>query len=170
MSGVIDRLLGDYLAAASFRAAAVTEETILHLVEQARLAPSANNTQPWRFHVYRSPERITAIAERIGLPGLGTAGAMLAVTAKEGLFTNRWKQQPFAMIDVPIACLHVLLAAQARGVGSRLVLSFDRKKAAASLSLPKGEPLVALIFLGEAETFERRGTANRAEIVHDERY
>ena len=170
MSGVIDKLLDDYRPAASFRPGEVPEKTILHLIEQARLAPSANNVQPWRFNVYRKPEPIAAVAERIGLPALGPAGALLAVAAKEGLFTNRWKQQPFAMIDVPIACLHVLLAAQAEGLGSRLLLSFDRKQVAAFLALPKGEPLVALIFLGEAETFAERGTVRRDEIARDESF
>jgi nitroreductase len=166
----VGALLADSRPAASLRQGSIDEPTLRALLENARLAPSANNVQPWRFNVVRAGEAIAAIASRIELPALGGAGVLLAVSGKERLLSNRWKQQPFTMIDVPIACLHLLLAARERGIGSRLVLSFDRKGVAAALAIPKGESLVALIFLGEAVAYDARATVRREDVVRVDRY
>jgi nitroreductase len=167
---VVGALLADYRPAASLRPGAIDGPTLDAVLECARLAPSANNSQPWRFNVVRDARTIGGVAERIAIPGLGGAGLLLAVSAKESLISNRWKQQPFMMIDVPIACLHLVLAAQERGIASRIVLSFDRKGVAAALAIPRGEPLVALVFLGSAETTGARAAVRREVVVRFDRY
>jgi nitroreductase len=48
----------------AFRPAPVPEDTILRIVDAARLAPSWSNTQPWGFVVTR-PETTKALAERL---------------------------------------------------------------------------------------------------------
>ncbi|MFO7660453.1 MAG: nitroreductase family protein [Candidatus Cloacimonadaceae bacterium] len=48
----------------------VSDEVLNDMLEAARLAPSAQNHQPWRFIVLRNPEKIKTLAANTGLIGL----------------------------------------------------------------------------------------------------
>jgi len=170
MSAIIHDLLADYSPVASFEPGSISQEDILHIIELSHLAPSSNNVQPWRFFTYRNPETIAEVAASCGHDELKHASALMAVSAKEGLFKNRYKQQPFIMIDVPIACLHVLLAAHTKGLGSRIIYSMDRRALVKELALPRGQYLVALVFLGKARSRLHRGSIQRSELLHHESF
>lgn len=157
-------LLESYRPAASFTTGELSEKTIYHLIEQARLAPSANNVQPWRFIIHRQAKTIAAVAEAINSPKLSEAAVLLMVTAKEGFFSNRWKQQPFALIDVPIACSHILLAAHDRNIGSRVIYDFPQKAVLNLIELEKKSLLVALLFLGQADEYEEAADIDSVEL------
>jgi nitroreductase len=52
----------------------IPEADILHILEAARLAPSACNKQPWRFAVVRDPDARRRIVDEGFLPGIAISG------------------------------------------------------------------------------------------------
>ncbi|HDQ98908.1 MAG TPA: hypothetical protein ENN51_01280, partial [candidate division WOR-3 bacterium] len=87
-----------------------------YCLEAARLAPSAENGQPWRFIVFDDPERKRALAERVfgGLyrvsRPLADAPVLVALFIKENLFINRLggavQRIPLQFVDAAIAGEH----------------------------------------------------------------
>ncbi|MDP8256118.1 MAG: nitroreductase family protein [Candidatus Alcyoniella australis] len=169
METVILDLLRDCRPASELGRIELGDSELRQIVESARLAPSANNVQPWRFNAFRDPLLIAEAARAVGLEGLADAGALIATQAREGLIRNRWKQQPFAMIDVPIACLHILLAATQRNLGTRLVLDFDKPQVKKLLSLDK-QPLLALIFIGRPLALLDEAQVDCDRVLHVESF
>jgi nitroreductase len=105
----------------------VKETDILHVLEAARLAPSACNKQPWRFAVVREDEPRRLIVEKGFLPGIRMSWALdapvLIVIGMEASFvTHRLGASVsgvrYPWIDLGIAGEHLVLAATARGLGT----------------------------------------------------
>ena len=53
-----------------FRAEEIEEEDLREILEAARLAPSANNLQPWKFVVVKSDKKKRLIAQAAGVRNL----------------------------------------------------------------------------------------------------
>lgn len=103
----------------------VDRETILKLLEVATLAPSVQNTQPWRFHVLLDPALIEKFLSTSCygdfIPG---AGAFIVVTCDK---TQKpvsgqliWNPRELEYSCVA-AMEHVLLGATALGLGATWV-------------------------------------------------
>ena len=106
----------------------VEREKIETCLEAARLAPSAENGQPWRFVVFDEPERKQALAETVftGIfkpsANLGEAPVIIALLIKENLILNRGAQAvqgtPYQLVDAGIAGEDFALAAAEQGLGT----------------------------------------------------
>ena len=125
----------------------VDDVTLLTLLEAARWAPSANNSQPWRFGVARRGEpAFEALTETLA-PGNQVwarhAGVLLllaARTADEAGQPRRW-----AVYDAGQAAAHLTVQAQAEGLSVHQMGGFDPRAAAAVFGLDDGlEPVVVL--------------------------
>jgi nitroreductase len=112
-----------------FTIESVTEEDLQILLECARYAPSANNTQNWHFTAIRDPEIIGKvngwIAEEIresGNPGLQgileRTGGKVFRNAPCVILVSTEKQDRFGIINASAATQNILLAAQSLGLGS----------------------------------------------------
>ncbi|MCB5262414.1 MAG: nitroreductase family protein [Candidatus Cloacimonetes bacterium] len=53
-----------------FRPDPIPEDVLQEILEAGRLAPSAQNRQPWRYIVFNDPKDIRALAKKTGLIGL----------------------------------------------------------------------------------------------------
>lgn len=139
--------------AKSFTSRDLNRELLAHMLEAARLAPSANNSQPWRFIAVDSPEQLkaleTAADDDNGLPiPFSSAPMVLAATAATGIIADRGPEQPYFMIDVPIALSHILLTAADQGVAANVTFDFQEKHVKRILKLPDDQRVVALVALG----------------------
>jgi nitroreductase len=117
------------------------------LLDAARWAPSAGNSQPWRFGVAL---RGTAEFEALGAaldPGNAvwapSASALLLVattaTGPDGA------ERPWADYDAGQAAAHLSLQAQAEGLSVHQMGGFDQAAAARVFALPVGtRPLVVM--------------------------
>jgi len=133
-------------------------ETILSCLEAARLAPSGENVQPWRFCVIDEPGLRTELAEActggIYLPTkfIRKAPVIIAVTAKTDIMVNKigtfLQGTQFYLLDLGIACQQLVLRAEDLGLGTCYIGWFHVEKARKVLALPKKEKLVCLISLG----------------------
>jgi nitroreductase len=117
------------------------------LLEAARWAPSANNSQPWRFAVtHRGTPGFTAVQDALA-PGnqlWAHAASALVVVAAETAGPDG-APRPWAVYDTGQAVAHLTVQAQHEGLDLHQLGGFDRDRVAALLGLPEAVvPLVVL--------------------------
>ena len=126
----------------------VPEETVLRLLEAARLAPSASNRQEWRFVVVTDAEKRRRLAEEAaGQRFIGEAPVVIAACAQTDGRIMRCGQACYP-IDVAIAIDHLTLAAVAEGLGTCWIGSFDPEVVRRILAIPEEIEVVELLPLG----------------------
>jgi nitroreductase len=129
---------------------ALTDEQVTALLEAARWAPSANNTQPWRFLVARRGE--AAFQELIGLlaPGnqlwAGAAAALVLVAAETTDEDGRPRK--WALYDTGQAVGHLIVQAAYEGLDAHQIGGFDTAGAAERFGLPAGLQPVVVVAVG----------------------
>ena len=114
----------------------VKRELIVKCLEAARLAPSACNSQPWKFVVVDDPELLKEMA--VAASGMGMnkwakeAPVIVAVTLEKMNFTARIgsviKDKEYSLLDVGIAVEHFCLQAAELELGTCIMGWFDEKK------------------------------------------
>lgn len=132
----------------SFAPAPVSREEVLYLLECARHAPSARNTQIWHFVVISNREAVVAAAQAADRPEWSEAPLLIAAQAQEAFFKKIQPEQPFYLIDVPIAMAHLSLAASERGLVLAWVRTPNEPEWNDRLQLDPKRRLVAIGFLG----------------------
>ena len=143
----------------------VDQGTIMSILEAARLAPSANNSQIWRFFIIRDDVTLRQAALLAARPVFSSARTIIAACANPWIVATRGKEQPFFMIDVPIALAHITLMAREAGVSVSLVFEFDEDRLLSLVSAPRRYRAVALMALGYSEEDRPRLDETRDDIV-----
>ena len=132
----------------AYRPGEVPEEVLERILEAARLAPSANNFQEWRFVVVRNPETREKLVEAACRQSfVAQAPVVLACCAE----TNRHVMtcgQACYPIDVAIAVDHITLCAAAEGLGTCWIGAFYEDAVKQILGIPPAIRVVALLPLG----------------------
>jgi nitroreductase len=125
----------------------VDDATLRALLEAARWAPSANNSQPWRFGVARRGEpAFTALTAALasGNQVWAQHAAALVLLAAQTL-DDAGRRRRWAVYDAGQAAAHLTVQAQAEGLSVHQMGGFDPAAAAAVFGLPDDlEPLVVL--------------------------
>ncbi|MBQ2242833.1 MAG: nitroreductase family protein [Bacteroidales bacterium] len=142
----------------------VEEEKIVKCLEAARLAPSANNSQPWKFIVVNEPElkdKVAALAAGLGMNKWAVqAPAIIAVVLETPGFTTRLggllKGKEFRLMDIGMAVEHLCLQAADLGLGTCIMGWFDERKVKRTLGIPRSRRVPLLISLGYPDTQTRR--------------
>ena len=115
---------------------AVEKEKIIQCLETARISPSANNSQPWKFVVVDDFEKKEQIAEcSIGL-GMNKfthqCPVIVAVVLEKQNFMSTIgsmiKNKDYSLFDVGIAVNQFCLQAADLGLGTCIMGWFDEKK------------------------------------------
>lgn len=77
----------------SFRADPVPDEIIEKCLEASRLAPSASNSQPWKFLVIKKPELRSILADAgYGQPCLRTAPVITVLFGDRSIYKKRLRR------------------------------------------------------------------------------
>jgi len=123
----------------------VPEEMLRQVLEAGRLAPSADNSQPWNFIVLRDEKLRKEIAE-VATYGKFLADAPLGIAV---VVDPRASTHPVE--DGAVATHNMLLAAHALGLGACWIGSYgsayeDRVKE--MLKVPREKRLLSIISLG----------------------
>jgi len=121
----------------------VEKEKLNRVLEAARLAPSASNSQEWRFVVVTDAEKRRRLAEEAaGQRFIGQAPVVIAACAQTDGRLMRCGLARYP-IDVAIAVDHLTLAATELGLGTCWIGAFDPAAARKILGLPdEVEPVV----------------------------
>jgi nitroreductase len=123
------------------------------LLEAARWAPSANNSQPWRFGVARRGEPVFDALFDALMPGnrlwAGRASALVLVAATDVDSTGRPLR--WAHYDTGQAVAHLTVQAQALGLVVHQLGGFDASAAGRVFALPDGVRPVVVVAVGVHE-------------------
>ncbi len=127
-------------------------------IEAARLAPSACNSQPWKFHVISEPVLRQKIAESTLQKGIALnrfaleTPVLVVVTASKGNLKTKVGQMisglPYYLIDVGIAAEHFCLQAAEVGLGTCMIGWFKEKIIKAELKLNSADRVALVIAVG----------------------
>jgi len=139
----------------------VEREKILTCIEAARLAPSADNVQPWRFLILDEPELRTRFAKEVfsGIYSISKfavkAPVLILILARLDIIANRIGKQiqniSYYYIDIGIAGEHIVLQAEELGLGTCWVGWFNPRKARKFLKIPRKYKIVSLMAIGYYE-------------------
>lgn len=129
---------------------AVTEAQILALLEAARWAPSASNTQPWRFLVAHrgTPEfdRLLAVLAAGNQVWAGAASAMVLLATET--VDGDGQARPYALYDAGQAAALLTVQACAESIDVHQMGGFDAAVAAETFDLPPSLTPVVVLTLG----------------------
>jgi nitroreductase len=119
----------------------VTAAEIELILEAARWAPSAGNSQPWAFITSRRSDPIHARLTR-HLTGSSAAWApsaslLVANLCHRYVEDTDWEYSEFALYDLGQAVAHMTLQAQALGLHARQFRAFNRTALAAEFAVPQ---------------------------------
>lgn len=146
-----------------YKSKPVPDDVLKNILEAGRLAPSADNIQPWHFIVVTAPEIKRELS-----------GGMWRGFIKDSAFTivgcgdktNKW-----STVDVAIALENMVLAAEAQEVGSCWIGAFEEEEIKKLLGIPGNLKVVALVSFGyPAEKLNPRNKKNLETIVHYNRF
>jgi nitroreductase len=166
----------------SFDTEKVIEQVKLDkILEAGRLAPSACNSQPWKFIVVKNPDKRMKIADACASKVLGMnhfskqAPVQLVLVEEASNFTSRFggfvKQIHYPHLDLGIVASHICLAAEDEGIGSCMLGWLNEKKIRDILDIPSGKKIVLVILLGYSKQTKReKKRKSLTDIVSYERY
>jgi nitroreductase len=150
----------------SFADRPVEANKLLAMLEAARLAPSAHNTQPARFLVARKDhgdgyERLFRCLSEGNQVWAHTAPVLILAAAMQQRFSQHEAAlvpYPHCMHDLGLAVMSLLLQAQSTGLFCHPMAGFDPEMARAEFSIPAlFEPMVvvAVGYLGSPDALPR---------------
>ena len=139
----------------------VEKEKILACLDAARLAPSAENLQPWRFVVLDDPDLKKAFSQA-AFTGIYSrtrfaerAGILILVLSKPDIVANRLGKQlqgiPFHYLDIGISGQQLVLQATELGLGTCWIGWFNVRRARRFFKIPRKYKIAGLIALGYAD-------------------
>lgn len=118
---------------------------LVRCLEAARIAPSACNSQPWKFVVVEDPKLLAGMKEAAAGMGMNKwvtdVPVIVAVVLEKMNLTARIgsviKDKEYSLLDVGIAVEHFCLQATELGLGTCIIGWFDEKKVKKLLDIPK---------------------------------
>jgi nitroreductase len=152
----------------------ISQETLLELVDLARLSPSARNAQPLRFILSCEPEKNALIFKHLAWAGyLKGWGGPVEGERPAGyiLILGDTEVSPTFGCDHGIAAQSMLLGAVEKGLGGCILGSIQRPALQVALHIPERYELLLAVALGkpkETVVLENVGTDGDTKYWRDE--
>lgn len=141
-----------------YRDQPIPEPDLLKCIEAARLAPSACNSQPWKFIIINQKPVIKKAVQNACHTIYGfnkfiaSAAALILVIPQKKSFllktAGKMRGIDYCLIDIGIACQQLVLQAESLGIGSCWIGWFDQKRLKKSLALAEKGKIEIIIALG----------------------
>ncbi|MBV1829850.1 nitroreductase family protein [Komagataeibacter sp. AV436] len=149
----VARLILDRWSPRAFTPAPIAEAELLALLDAGRWAPSAYNSQPWRFIYARrdTPEWERFLSWLIPFNhGWAQHASALVYVASHTVMSGRAEPVPAPThaFDAGAAAVLIQLQASTAGWAAHPVSGFDQERARAGLELPEDYALNAAIVIG----------------------
>jgi len=146
----------------------VPEDVIRSCIEAARLAPSAENSQPWRFVIIQNKEKIKELGKK-AFSGIfsptsfaSNAPVLIIVLAKLDILANKLgkfiRNVSFYQIDIGIAVEHLVLRAAEQGLGTCWIGWFNESAVRKFLNIPKIYKIPVIISMGYPQDLNIKST------------
>ncbi len=140
----------------------VEHEKIEKCLEAARLAPSANNSQPWKFIVVDDEELKNKVAKKtfssivpFNRFALQAPVLIVVITEKSNVASQvggAIKKIQFNLVDIGIAVEHFCLQAVEENLSTCILGWFNKKGVKKVLNIPKNKDVDIVITLGYPKT------------------
>jgi len=136
----------------------VEREKIMMCLEAARVAPSAGNSQPWKFVVVDDRQLKNKLCDAAfsGIYSINafckTAPVMVVVISEKSKFLARiggmFRGTKYYLIDIGAAIEHFVLEAEDLGLGTCWIGWFNERAVKPILNIPQHKKIDILIALG----------------------
>jgi nitroreductase len=136
----------------------VEREKIEKIIEAVHVAPSACNSQPWKFIIVDEPDLKSKVAKTtfsktIAFNKFTIEAPVIAVLVIEkakliAQIGGSIKDMEYPKIDIGIAAAHFCLQAAELGLGTCMIGWFDEKKIRQLLNIPEKRKIGLVITLG----------------------
>jgi len=160
----------------------VEKEKIIRCLEAAWLAPSACNSQPWKYVVVDDP----GLKEKVARETFSTLVSfnkfvlkapviVVFVIEKPKLITQVGevlKNKEYPLIDIGITAEHFCLQAVEEGLGTCMLGWFNQKPIQQLLGIPKNKTIGLLVALGypDHDKIPTRKRKEKSEVISFNRY
>lgn len=154
---------------------AVETEKLERIIEAARMSPSANNAQPWKFIVITDPGILArtseaATARLLGMNGfVSQAPVQIVIVREKADIQTRTaavvKKRDFSLMDIGIAAENICLQAKAEGLGTCMIGWFDENALKRILQIPRSKRVELIITLGYPSGSRREKRRKPPEIT-----
>lgn len=152
LDGLHPLLAGRFSPAAFDPAGAVDDRGVELLLEAARWAPSAGNSQPWGYAVCRPGEpdhaRVVRHLAASSARWAKDAGLLVVTLAHRYVDGTELCYSEFADYDLGQSVAHLTVQAQAMGLAAHQFRAFDLAALTAELRPAPGWEIVSMIALG----------------------
>lgn len=142
----------------NYKSTPVEREKIDRCVEAARLAPSACNSQPWKFIIVDDSQLRSELAKaafegilKFNHFAFKAPVLVLIVSQRQkasAKFGSIVKKKNFTLMDIGIAAEHFCLQAAEEGLGTCMLGWFNEKKVKKTLSIPRSKRVELIISAG----------------------
>jgi nitroreductase len=144
----VAKAIRDRRSVRSYENKDIPQEVLQKVIEAARLAPSANNRQPWKFVVVRDEAKRKALAKAAKEQQfVAEAPVVIAAVALEPTRVMTCGVPTYA-VDLAIAVDHMTLAAVDQGLGSCWIGAFYQEDVKKLLEIPDECKVSTLLTLG----------------------
>lgn len=142
----------------------IEKEKIEKCLEAARIAPSACNSQPWKFIAVMDEAKrleIAPLVQGLGMNKFASDAKCLTVVVEQRAklmdkVLQRFSSQNFAQIDIGIAVSHYCLEATSQGLSTCILGWLNADKIKEVLNLDKDNYVRLVIATGYAQSEELR--------------
>lgn len=132
----------------------ITDGEVESLLDAARWAPSAGNSQPWAFIVGRrgdgNHERLVRHLAGSSARWAPAASLLIANLAHRYVEETDWEYSEFSLYDLGQAVAHMSVQAGALGLSARQFRAFDRDALAAEFGVPPHWEVTTMAAIGRA--------------------
>jgi len=149
----------------------VPDELLETVLDAARLAPTANNQQPFGIVVVRTTGREVELDRIYQRRWFTEAPLVICVCGLPARAWVRRDRRSYLDVDVAIVMDHLVLAAADAGLGTCWIADFDQAAAREALQLPEGvEPILFTPLGWPADTPGSKQRKPLSELVRYERW
>ena len=149
----------------SFKDEKIPEEDLEEIIDCGRLAPTANNTQPWEFILIKNNDKLKEIGEACTYGDfIKNASACILVAGKN--------DKGHLIEDGSAATENILLAAHALGYGGGWVAGWDKSYSDEVLSIVNAEELelVSVLAIGIPDENPSPQKRSLEDVMHKEEF
>lgn len=130
-----------------FKETPIAEDDLHFILEAGRLAPSAQNRQPWRYIVITDKDIIKKLAFHsiVGTINFFIKDAPLIIVACADTNTSlKFNNQDYYLVDTAISFHQMMLTAHSLGIESCWLAAFDEKQVKKIFNLPENIRIIGL--------------------------
>lgn len=134
----------------------IEPDKLTAVLEAARLAPSAKNTQPWRYIVAQDQAQRQALVKAMHPANFwaGSAPCLVVQLTKPDLGYHG-NDKPYYLYDCGLSVMSLVIEAQHQGLKCRQIAAFDESAVKEILQIPSDWQVVIIVACGYVGDLDR---------------